>query len=215
MKILILVLSHNDNGGTYSKFYEAQKKTWDSINVDNVKTFYIFGDNNIDEIVNQDILTDVVETGVGSGGYKTLKSLELTKHLDFDFIFRTNSSSYIDKECLLNYLRDKPLIGYYSGFMAEHNYIGFASGAGYFLSRDLVELIIKNSNLWNHDLSDDVALSVLLHKFNILATNMPYRCDVESINQYLPMEYFQYRFKTGDRNEDISNMFYIHKLKTT
>ena len=42
MKILIIVLSYNDNGGPYSKFYETQKKTWDSVIVDNVETFYLF-----------------------------------------------------------------------------------------------------------------------------------------------------------------------------
>jgi len=42
MKILILVLSLND-GGIYSKFYDTQKKTWDSIEHDNIETYYYFG----------------------------------------------------------------------------------------------------------------------------------------------------------------------------
>ena len=55
MKILIIVLSHNDNG-TYSKFYEAQKNTWDSITVEGVETYYLFGNHNTDEIVDKNIL---------------------------------------------------------------------------------------------------------------------------------------------------------------
>ena len=50
MNILILVLSCNDNG-IYSKFFETQKNTWDSINVEGIETFYFFGDHDKDEIV--------------------------------------------------------------------------------------------------------------------------------------------------------------------
>ena len=51
MKILIIVLSHNDNGGVYSKFYEAQKNTWDSLNVDGINTYYLFGNHDKNEII--------------------------------------------------------------------------------------------------------------------------------------------------------------------
>lgn len=214
MKILIIVLSYNDNGGYYSKFYETQKKTWDSIIVDNVDTFYLFGNHNKNEIIDGNILTDVIENGIGCCGYKTIKSFELLNTLSYDFIFRTNSSSYVDKKELFNYLRDRPLTGYYSGFGGMHNNIGFSSGSGYFLSRDLVELVVKNSDLWNHNLIDDVALAELLHKFNITPITTHDRCDVENIYQHIPINNYHYRFKTDDRNNDIANMYYVHNLKT-
>lgn len=43
MKILILVLSYDDNGGTYSKFYESQKNTWNTVEIGGVSTLFYFG----------------------------------------------------------------------------------------------------------------------------------------------------------------------------
>jgi hypothetical protein len=213
MKILIIVLSYNDNGGIYSQFNEIQKKTWDSINVENVETFYLYGNHDKNEIVNGDILTDVIETGPNCGGYKTIKSFELINNLEYDYIFRTNSSSYIDKK-ILNGLFSQSSTGVYAGLTSSHDNIGFVSGSGYFLSRDLVELVVKNSNLWNHNLLDDIALADLLSKFNITPTSTNHRCDVTVKNQWIPMDFYHYRFRTDYREHDIENMDYVHKLKT-
>jgi hypothetical protein len=52
MKVLILVLSVND-GKHYSEFFETQKKTWDSIDVDDFKTFYYFGNSLENKIISK------------------------------------------------------------------------------------------------------------------------------------------------------------------
>jgi hypothetical protein len=39
MKILIVVLSHLD-GGVYTKFFETQNESWNSIDVEGVETFF-------------------------------------------------------------------------------------------------------------------------------------------------------------------------------
>jgi len=148
MKILIIVLSHND-GGIYSLFYESQKKTWDSVVVDDVETYYLFGNHHCDEIVNKEILVNVSESGINNCGYKTLKSFILTKNIKYDYIFRTNSSSYVDKKMLLEYIKDKPIEKYYSGVIGFHGGIKFSSGSGYFISRDLVNLIMLIKYLKN------------------------------------------------------------------
>lgn len=212
MKILIIVLSHDDNGGIYSKFYESQKKTWDSIIVDGVETYYLFGNHNKNEIINNKILTDVIDKDIYSCGYKTIKSFELINELNYDYVFRTNSSSYVDKQKLIEYVTDKPLDDYYSGVIGYYNGINFASGSGYFLSKNLVNKVIKNSNLWNHTLIDDVAISDLLKNFNITPSKNP-RYDILSNTNDIPTDYFHYRLITSDRNIDIDNMYNIFNLK--
>jgi len=209
MKILIIVLSHNDNG-TYSKFYEAQKNTWDSINVEGVETYYLFGNHNTDEIVDKNILVNVGES-FENAGHKTLKSFILLKDMDYQYIFRTNSSSYVDKKMLLDFISDKPTEKYYSGYIGNHNGIIFSSGSGFFLSRDLVSLLIENADKWDHNNIDDVAIGDLLKKLGY-TPEFNSRFDVND-NENIPLDYFHYRLKTPNREFDIQNMFQIKKIK--
>lgn len=214
MKILIIVLSHNDSN-IYSEFYKSQKETWDSVEVPDVKTLYLFGNHDCDEIIDDKIMVDVPEVVennlIINCGYKTIKSFLLTKDLDYDYIFRTNSSSYIDKNLLLDFVSDKPKTNYYSGLIGYHGNITFASGSGFFISRDLVDYVIQNSTEWNHNLIDDVAIASLLSSYGI----KPYlneRIDILE-DHNIPNHYFHYRLKTGNRRDDIRRMYLIHNIK--
>lgn len=209
MKLLILVLSLWDND-IYTDFYKAQKETWDSFNVDNVDVFYYFGENNEKNMIKDKIYTNTPE-GINNCGIKTLSCFEKIKDFNFDYIFRTNSSSYIDKEMLKEYLNDKPRTNYYSGDgIGDFNGYKFASGCGYIISRDIFDLIIKEKNNWDHNFIDDVSLGILLNKHNILPTLSP-RYDV--VNDLIPNNYYHYRLKTNNRKYDIQNMYKIFKNK--
>lgn len=210
MKVLILVLSLNDSAD-YSNLTVAQKNTWDSINVDNVKTFYLFGNHIKNEIIDNNIFVNVHET-IFNCGQKTIESLEVINSMDFDYIFRVNSSSYVDKELMIKYLLDKPREKYYSGVIGNYNNIKYASGSGYFLSHDLVNLILQNKSKWNHNYIDDVALGLLLKEHEISPLPAP-RCDLEEL--YIPNNYYHYRSKKNNTNRSIDalNFHKIFKIK--
>ena len=210
MKILILVLSYND-GKTYSDFYNAQLSTWDSIIVDGVETYYYFGNHDKNEIIDNNILVNVEEKNINICSHKTLKAFELIKDLEFDYLFRTNSSSYIDKQKLLEFIEDKPTEKYYSGRLGSHDNIIFASGSGFFISKDVFQLLLEKSDSWEHSYIDDVLVGKLLKEFNISPHDNS-RYDVHSRD--IPMDYFHYRLKTNDRKLDVENMYIIHKKKT-
>jgi hypothetical protein len=212
-KILIIVLSYNDNA-IYSKFYKAQKETWGSVNVNNVETYYLFGNHHRNEIIGNEILTTIKESNLNNCGYKTIEAFELVKDFDFDYIFRTNSSSYVDKQLLLNYSLDKPTNNYYSAVIGNFEGVLFASGSGYFISKDLVNLVLENKDKWNHHFGyDDTALGRLLNDFGV-KPQPNNRFDI--LNQpanIAPMDYFHYRLKSSDRNIDIHNMYELFRLK--
>ncbi len=88
MKVLILVLSMND-GEHYSQFFETQKETWDSIDVDGFKTFYYFGNCLENKIVNNEIHLTVNES-LFTTSKKFIESLKLIKDFDFDETDNTN-----------------------------------------------------------------------------------------------------------------------------
>lgn len=209
MKILILVLSLND-GDLYTNFYNTQKNTWDSINVEGVETYYYFGNSNNNEIIENNIYTEVNETLLNCTD-KTIQTFKLINHIEYDYIFRTNSSSYVDKHKLKDYLIDKPKNNFYSGIIGLHEGNYFCSGSGFFLSKDLVTLIINNENLLDRSFIDDVSIGNFLNKNGIPLINSE-RFDVLSSDD-INENFFHYRLKTSDRNEDINNMIKIFNKK--
>ena len=220
MKLLILVLSKEDNS-VYSNFKKTQKETWDSVEVENINTFYYIGDKN-ENCIDGDTIYNNIPESLGNCGKKLLNSLELIYEYDFDFIFRTNSSSYIDKPLIYSFLSNKlntvNIKDYYAGVNGSFGNIKFASGSGFFMSKKNVKLLLDNKNSFNHNLIDDVAVGELMQRNNITLHSTD-RFDIvdDNINKInfnnLPNDYFHYRFKTYNRNNDIENMKLIHKLK--
>ena len=141
--------------------------------------------------------------------------------LEYDYVFRTNLSSYIDKKMIHEYLLDKPKSDYYSGFIGnvDRNIFGqyvdlieYASGSGIVLSKDLVDFLIENKDEMDNDsLIDDVAIGQLLNKNGIY----PYflnRIDILNTN-VSNFSHFFYRLKSDNRDLDIKNMYEIYKNK--
>ena len=159
-----------------------------------------------------------IAEGYQNCGYKTIRTFELTKDLDYDYIFRTNSSSYIDKEFLSEYLRNKPRNKYYSGIIGDHNGIKYAPGSGYVLSRDLVNIVLENVAQWDHSYIDDVSLGLVLKSKGHTPTPGP-RFDNHTKNIFqlffnkIPLNYFHYRLKSKNRSFDIVQMKKIFLLK--
>lgn len=209
MKILILVLSYNDNS-IYTDFYNTQKETWDSIKIEGIDTYYYFGNHNNDIIVDNEILVNIPE---GNYTEKMIKAFEMIKDFNFDYIFRTNSSSYVDKELLLKYIKNKPKENFYSGFIGNYNNIYFASGSGFFLSRDLFDIIIKNKEKIDIYLLDDVSIGKFLTDRGFEIFNSERLDILDNIFDKTDLNYFHYRLKTFDRRNDINNMKKIFNLK--
>ena len=152
-------------------------------------------------------------------GRKTLDAFEISvNELDFDFIYRTNVSSYVDLAKLNEFIQNKPLSNYYSGAIGNHQGISFASGCGYFISRDLVIKILENKELWNHDLIDDVSVGKLMTKHFEVGIEEVMRIDIDSVDSVSSKirngnrETFHYRCKARTAGETIQIMTQIHNM---
>jgi hypothetical protein len=168
MKILIGILSCN-NKDYLHPLYEGCLKTWNSINTDKVQTVCYFGDSekNIQDGIFLRLSSPDSYAGV------SLKTIDFFKfalqNFEFDYLFRTNISSYVNKKNLYQWLSDKPRNNFYSGVIG--NYMGrinFASGSGFTLSKDLVVDLCKNSHKLNYGLIDDVMIGeYMMNKISI------------------------------------------------
>lgn len=215
MNILILVLSLEDQN-FYTKLYKKQKETWDSEDIEGIKTMYYFGNSQSNFIDKENIYTDVKEQ-LAFCGYKTLTAFNLIKDLEFDYVFRTNASSYIDKKLLLEFIKDKPKENFYSGVIGNYHGIPFASGSGYFLSKDLLKYILENKNEWNHQVIDDVSVGIMMLQKNIkIYPGKRFDLTDESYSNLFNIDpnHYHYRCKMqNNRLMDLENMQKIHIIK--
>jgi hypothetical protein len=151
-------------------------------------------------------------------GKKTLDAFEAcVQEMDFDYIFRTNVSSYVDLQTLNDFIQDKPKENYYAGTLGNHQGIDFASGSGYFISKDLVVKVLKNRGLWDHNLIDDVSLGKLLTKTLQIEIEEVARIDIDSVETVFEkieaskLGTYHYRCKAVDAFTTIEIMKQIHK----
>ena len=209
MKILISVLSLNKE--PYVGLEKTIRETWGAEQHKDVEVIYYYGDYNETNMEGDRLFLDSPE-GLMNVGHKTLKMYEyVLGNYDFDYIYRTNSSSYINIPSLKKYLEDKNTSNFYNGIIGNFYGINFASGSGYCLSRDLVEYVINHKNEWDHTLIDDVSLGKLLTSKGISITPAK-RFDVTN-TLHINLNHYHYRVKNNNnRSVDIDRMNKIHKL---
>jgi len=175
-KILILVVcSRNYLSYASSK---TQKKIWK--NNKNFKIVHYTGDNNLD-FKELDYIGNNSNEYLyvnASNDYKniSLKTLlafeEVYKNFEFDYIFRTNTSSFINLRKLKTYIDENKKNLDYSGIVIDTKQkIKIASGAGFFISRKNIELILNNKKKFDTNFPDDVAVAKLLKEYNIFPKN--------------------------------------------
>lgn len=216
MKLLILVIDVKKEPWLSITNYGI-KNTWFNHNNPNVDIYFIYGDCNSNKIENNEIQTTIKES-IPNIGYKMVETLKMIDTLEYDFIFRTNTSSYVDVDKLYNKLLEIANDDLYAGVIGRCGCVEFCSGAGYFLSKKNVKLVNENPNLWEHFMVDDVALGNLLSKFNVKKTSLE-RTDYSYINGIETnfVDTYHYRCICPNRKDggssDIEIMKKIHEKK--
>jgi hypothetical protein len=163
------------------------------------------------------IFTQVPETYTNIGA----KTLAAFRHaLDnyrFDFLFRTNTSSYVNRKMLKAFVQTSPNRRYYAGFVGHCDGISYASGTGIIMSRDLVVAAVKDRH-WNFDQIDDVAIGHSMRRAGVGIHELP-RLDVLSqaaaalLTPDSVRNYFWARCRSsGDRYQDIESMHRVHDM---
>lgn len=171
-KVLILVLSTDKQW--YGRLAETSQATWDSVDVLGVETIFYFAKSN--QPSTDKILFTDSDDDFWSMGKKTLAAFDYAlANRQFDYIFRANASLYVNKPGLLRYAQDKPETGLALGVLAPGSHNGkqflFMWGPGYMLSRNIVQLVCDNRELWDHTVTDDNAISLLLRALDVPLDN--------------------------------------------
>ena len=207
MRILILSLATKDE--PFNELVEAQKRTWDSIEEEGVDTiFYYSGDKFKQE--GKD-LTVKCSGAYNMMHYRFKLALDwiFDKDCIYDYVFRTNASSYVDKKRLKAWLQDKPRKGFYCGIDGG----GMASGCGFAFSTDLLNTL---RTIDDHPTdSEDSLIGVWLERYaGIKVSPGAERYDYYFNHGSGPYETYHYRCKSNDsdRTKDVKAFEHIFKM---
>ena len=100
---------------------------------------------------------------------KTLQAFEyVNQHHTYTHLLRTNLSSFYHFPRLLSFQTSLPLEQVYCAVKGRYKNIVYGSGAGFILSPDLVQYIVKHQRNLEIHLPDDVAIGKLLWQYPII-----------------------------------------------
>jgi hypothetical protein len=166
-----------------------------------------------------DSLSIDIPDSLASIGVTTLLSFKFAlENYQFDYLARTNTSSYLNLDILNELVNAHVSVGS-KRVLALHGFWGkkpYPSGALYVLSRQQIEEVVSKAHEWIHDYIDDVALGLLLNlKKNDYIPISRYEFEANSTSSYgeiLPkVGYAHYRCKGSNSRETIQNLHFVHQ----
>jgi hypothetical protein len=135
---------------------------------------------------------------------------------NFDYLFLTSSSSYVNPKKLVDYISTLPLTNVYVGALPYQD-AAFISGSNRILSRDVVRKVLKNAHRLDPTIIEDVALGQLINRLGITRKGFPIFNvasleELESISDRELESVYHFRLKSGALNarKDVEIMKSLH-----
>lgn len=208
-KVLLLVMCGPKSKDVYVRLERAIRETWGRVSH---TVYYDYGA----------VPDYTAETGTltlrGHEDFRAMcldKTLQAfawaAKEMEFDYVFRSNLGGYIDYQAALEWVEDRPATGYYCGWSTDE--LAFASGSGFFLSRDLVSLLGREAGSVPRT-TDDIAVGQFLQARGFRVAPA-IRVDIkegqkQSVLQgyeHKPMQFnrrpYHYRVRSGNDSRDV------------
>jgi len=198
MNLLVLVLSYKSF--PFDQFMDVQMTTWDNdLHPDiDVRYYHAGKPTNYKEIiVNCPDDYDMMH-------WKFKLALDVLPYHMYDLIFRTNSCSYIVKDRILEVAGKLPRTGCYAGWH-NHNCV---SGAGMFLSPDVLDVLRNELTDTPHGAEDVLINEVLRDRYTVIDDKSRIDADLTGFHRY---DGYHFRAKTS--NDQIGRMRDIEALK--
>lgn len=218
-RILLLIVANDD----LPEYIEFQKIWRAYMHIDplHVESYFLKMEPDLPSVceIHADTIFCKVERNYIPGIInKNILSMEkmLPRLNEFDYIFRTNLSSFIYFPKLLEFLKTLPRKNCYCGVPVYVEF-PFASGAGFILSTDLVEKMVLNKNrlyniTFNHE---DVVIGRFFYEEHVpLITTS--RMDVTRLDYWLsnknniPEHIYHFRTK-NEENLRLTDEVFIQK----
>lgn len=214
MKVLVLIISSDT-----CPVYAQHRKIWSSYMNTNpdVSCYFIQYRNGPIKIENNTLWLPGVES-FKNIITKTLDSIEYFLNKDkYDFIVRTNMSSFWNFNALLKFLETIPNKNIYSGIVTQYGNISYASGAGFIITTDIAKLLLESRAVAESvKIIDDVDIGYTMAKLNIPiypARRINFLSRSDYLNYKINYDDYHYRIKIdSSRNDEIPIMNDLYQL---
>ncbi len=211
-KIIVLVLAADIAG--YNKLIESIKSTWAKHLPPGYKVLYYYGYrdgyprpqiNRVQQI-GDDLICGLEENMPNINPKTCLAFKHVYENYQFDYIFRCCAGSYVHLTNIDRYFAAiKPSKNnFYCGVVGAVGSVQFASGSGFFLSRDLVKVLIDTPTSFICHPNDDVAIGAYLTKLGI-PIRPGERQDIFDVNA-INRDHYHFHFR-----HNVAMMHAIHK----
>ena len=200
MKILVLILTHNDQ--LYNFFDKIKERYLSSKNID-FKFIYNGLDNTLHDPKNNRLNYYTDEGPIPAMLKKFVNYIETCE--GYDFIIRMNSSTFINIDKVISQIKDLSEDVYMGFFEKDWN---FCSGALTVFSKSVVQKIVENKDKLDYNIEDDLSIGRLLQRLGIKKTyldryNISERKNLPSTTEIKEaLTYSQIRIR-NDYNRDL------------
>lgn len=186
IKILVLNIASDD----YPVYMELEKlwRSYMHYDPEHVECYFIRGNPNLltdYEILGDTIWSKTSESFVPGILNKTILSMEamLPRMKEFDYVVRTNLSTFFIFPRLLKFLETAPKSNFYNGVIGTR--YSWVSGGAIVMSTDIAELFIKNKEFFigNTSTADDLVMAFFITSKKINFTSHE-RADFYSIGMW-------------------------------
>tara|TARA_B110000444_G_scaffold260638_1_gene308413 strand:- start:1279 stop:2544 length:1266 start_codon:yes stop_codon:yes gene_type:complete len=188
MKILNPILHAKTD--KFERIANISRKTWMSNKHKDIFSFFYTGGSQKTYIDNDILHLDCEDTWIPGdltinrvSTIKMIKMLEFCfNNYDFDFIFRTSNSTFVNYVNLFNCIDEISTKEFYGGlltdsgkkFHSNNEDISYALGHAVILDKKFIELILNNKNrLLEYNMIDDIALGKFALESNIKPIHIP------------------------------------------
>ena len=209
MKLLILVLSYNDDR-IFTEFMRVQQDTCDETQHQDIDVVYYYGHNGLFYNVQRELKVNCSDA-YNMMHWKFKLALDAIDYHQYDMIFRTNSCSYIVKDRILQVAAGLPKTGCYAGYQNET----YISGAGIFMTPDVLDILRSELTPEPHGAEDVLIGDILRGRFGMVNDRSRVDADLEGFHTTVG---YHFRAKTSNdllgRVRDIEALKELH-LKLT
>lgn len=213
-KVLVLVLSCPDP--PFDALMKAQEETWVSLKWPGVDVIFFYGCGPLERTGNK-LIVDAPED-YQHMGWKFKRTLDVVWGDDWDFIFRTNLSSYVCQRRLSEFAQNLPTekcyCGIPGGILNTPKENLHAAGAGMFLSRDVALILKDNLCEAGTPYVEDGECGVILNRLGIYPNPEAIRCNCDWTPKPWPDVYhYKVRTKLNNRKREAETMYEIAAMK--
>lgn len=218
IKILVLIIASEDK-----EVYPELEKLWRSYmhyDRDHIEAYFLRANPDLEvecKIVDDIVWVKTYENQIPGIINKTITAMELflPRMREFNYILRTNLSSFYNFDRLLKFLENRPTDHFYSGSDIGTSAV-IGSGCGFLISPDVVQMLIhgKYCLLNNRSHSDDFLMGCFFNNNGVYLTHHD-RMDLMPINVWnsmkdkIPENMFHFRVKNAE-DLRLKDDIYIH-----